>query len=163
MALLAGAVLVAALIWPNLAMVFLQALVVVVAIAYVGARVYGSDLPAALETDNYSPFEDQRAEAERPPNLPAIRDLADLLRFVEDPGVAALAPIPTAARRIIYAAAVRRLSDHHGLSLRRPADHPRIRALVSDASASLLLPAEPGQDSVPISLLEDVLDDVDRL
>jgi hypothetical protein len=95
--------------------------------------------------------------------------LTTLLQAVMDPEAARRALIPADARRILEAEASRRLAEHHGLSPLRPADLDRIRSLVSDATLALLR-AAPMRDagsatlgSIPMSRLESILDDVERL
>lgn len=169
MATLSIAVLTAGLIWPHIAMGLLQALVVALALAYVGARTYRSSLPEELSSDSYSPFDGVAADPPTSTRPPAVRHLATLLRAVTDPEDSQRAPIPTAARQIIIAETSRRLTEKHSLSLLRPADHSRVRALLSDATWSLVRTAQrdrPGSqegDTIPMNLLEDVLDDVERL
>ena len=159
MALLASAALTAGLIWPGLAMTLLQALVVAIALAYVAARLHGASLPTALTIESYSPF-DSATGAVRPVSTPAaVRDMAALLKAVEDPQSARRASIPAGARRILTSEASRRLRENHRLSVSRMDDQPRIRALVSDATWSLL--GTTGR--VQMEQLAQVLDDVERL
>lgn len=169
MATLGVAVLAAGLLWPHLALTFLQALLVVLALGYVGARIYRSRLPGALSSDSYSPFAGQTTGPRPATSPPAVRKLTTFLQAVEDPEAARRAPIPAEACRILAAEASRRLTEHHGLSPLRSDDHGRIRALVSEATWTLL-PTEPTKGAVQavvgagsLAHLENILDDVERL
>lgn len=153
------------LIWPWLAPTLLRGFVVVLGLAYVGARLYGSHLPDDLATDVFSPF-DRVAPDPRPSATPeVVRRLSTLLQAADDDQASQRASIPEAARHILASEATRRLTEHHGLSLRRPEDHGRIQALVSDATWSLLRPARraTSREPVAIALLDPILDDVERL
>jgi hypothetical protein len=169
MASLSVATLLAGLLWPHLAATFLQALVAALALGYMGARTHRSSLPTALSSDAYSPFDAVTAPSRAPTSPPAVVHLTTLLQAVMDPEAARRALIPADARRILEAEASRRLAEHHGLSPLRPADLDRIRSLVSDATLALLR-AAPMRDagsatlgSIPMSRLESILDDVERL
>jgi hypothetical protein len=150
-------------------MVFLQSLLLTLALAYLSSRLHKSKLPAALASDSYSPFE---VVATTPPPAtrpPAIRRLSRMLTAAGDQDAAQRVPIPTEIRRVLYAEATRRLSEHHGLSPLRLEDRDRVNALLSTATRSLLRAGSadrggPLDDaSIPMSLLANILDDVERL
>ncbi len=163
------AFLLVGLAWPGLAVRLLQGLLVTLAFAYVGVRVYRAELPKAMTGDEYSPFDGVRES--RPPSASpaAIRGLTAQLRAVEDAEASRRVPIPSAAHRILADEVFRRLSEHHGLSFRDPADHARIRALVSDPTWALVRSGSTGERALalrdPVSLihLTKILDDVERL
>lgn len=169
MAALSLAVLTAGLLWPHLALVFFQSLVTALALAYVGARIHRARLPTALASDTYSPFDSGGSGPRRSGSPPGVRRLSTLLQSAADPGTAERALIPPDVRRILVAEASRRLAEHHGVRLDRPDGHERARDVLADATWSLVR-AERTKDarwieieSVPMSLLEEVLDDVERL
>jgi len=169
MAALSVAMVAAGLLWPHLAATFLSVLVAALAHGCLGTRAYRSGLPTKVSNDVYSPFD---SAAPRPRALktpPAIAHMTTLLQAVADPEGADRALIPADASRILVAEASRRLSEHHGLSPHRPADEHRVRGLVSEATWTLLQ-SQPGRgtraatlSSIPMSRLEIILDDVERL
>jgi hypothetical protein len=159
--------------WPHVAERMLQMLLVTLALAFVGARIYRSGLPALMTQDTYSPFE-RRADESPPSTSPtAIRVLAGQIAAADDPRGAARAPIPGAAAQVVATEASRRLAEHHGLNLLDPTDHGRVRELLSQPTWALLEPtlptptAEAGSSAprgaVPLSELARILDDLERL
>jgi len=169
MATLSVGVLTAGLLWPHLALIFLQGLLVALALGYVGARIHRSDLPVALSSDTYSPFAGLAPRPRRATRPPAVDKLTTLLQAVADPKAARRVPIPAEACRILVAEASRRLAEHHGLSPLRSEDRERVRALVSDPTWQLLrteATRSVARDAVgwgSLAYLENVLDDVERL
>lgn len=168
MATLSVGVLTAGLLWPHLALTFLYGLLLALVLGYLGARIYRSNLPAALSSDSYSPFAGGAVRSRPVTRPPAVRRMTTLLQAVADPEAARRAPIPAEAYRILVAEASRRLAEHHGLDPLRSDDLNRIRALVSDPTLALLRTAqnedahaEPGSGS--LADLEYILDDVERL
>lgn len=168
-AMLSMAVLVVGLAWPHLAARLLQMLIAGLAMGYVGFRVYRSGLPAALAGDAYTPFE---ARATRPPSAsraPAIVKLATLLGAVDVAESADRVAIPEVALRIVSAEGSRRLAEYRGLHVHDPTDRGRIRDIVSEATwAVLRRDTEPSKrhtygDAIPLSRLESILDDLERL
>jgi hypothetical protein len=169
MATLSLGVLTAGLLWPHLAMVFLQALLLTLALAYLSGRLHKSKLPAALASDSYSPFEVVASTSPPATRPPAIRQLSRVLTAAGDQDAAQRVPIPAEIRRVLYAEGTRRLSEHHGLSPHRLEDRDRVNALLSTATQSLLRAGSvekggpPEAASIPMSLLANILDDVERL
>jgi hypothetical protein len=168
MTTLSVGVLMAGILWPHLALTFLQGLLVALVTGYLGARIYRSNLPEALSSDSYSPFAGG-AMRSRPATRPqAVRRMTTLLQALEDPEAVRRAPIPAEACRILVAEASRRLAEHHGLDPVRPNDLDRIRGLVSHATWALLRTwrnedAPAGLGSGSLADLDSILDDVERL
>lgn len=169
MATLSLAALVAGLAWPHLAGRFLQMLIASLAMCYVGARAYRSGLPMRMVGDTYSPFEARVSDRPLESHPAAIRKLATLLGAADDGESADRVAIPGQAQRIVAAEASRRLAEYRGLQLRDPSDHARIRTLVSAATWALICPETESpqshvyRDPVPLSHLERVLDELERL
>lgn len=168
-AALSLACLAAALVWPGVAERVLLGLVLFLSLAYVGARIHRVRLPAAMTSDTYTPF-DRVEQSLAPRQTPALIDgLTEQLRASEDPLLARQVPIPSSAHKLLASEVVRRLAERHGLYPSRPADHPRIEALVSEATWRLIRPTENGRRSLafrdPVSLehLPTVLRDAERL
>jgi hypothetical protein len=160
-------------IWPHVAERMLQMLLVTLALAFVGARIYRSSFPELMSQDAYSPFERHGHEAPASTSPTAIRVLARQIAAVDDSGGASRAPIPGAAAQIVSAEASRRLAENHGLSLLDPGDQGRVRELLSEPTWALLEPTLPNpaagagsssiRGAVPLSELARILDDLEKL
>ena len=157
------------LVWPGFAATLLQALIGLLALAFVGTRVYRARLPAKLANDVYSPFDRMPPPTEPPSEPAAVRHLSSMLEPVEGGEAAKRVPIPVVAHRILVAEVSRRLAEHHGLDLSDPAEHPRIQDLVSDPTWALIRSELASgrtlalRDPVPVLSLSAILDDVERL
>jgi hypothetical protein len=174
---LSAAFLVAAVIVPGAAAALLRALVVALALGYVVARAHGAVATSGLAHDRYSPFDNGPPVHDERSRPAAIQRLIADLEPANRPRRARRTPIPRRVRWRLVDEAHRRLAEHHGLRLEDPRHHPRIRALVGDATWSLVEPRAPsvaGDEppgapagshgrSVPVSQLPSILDDMEKL
>lgn len=156
-------------VWPGLAGRLLLTLIPVLAFAYAGSRVYRAALPLEMSSDVFTPFDRSGANPTVSATPAVIRGLSSQLRAVDDPETARLVPIPSAAHRTLVAEITRRLSERHGLNALEPADHDRIRTLVSEPTWDLVRPAEGDvrtlafRNPVLLDHIATILDDAERL
>ena len=173
----------AGIAWPQAAASLLRLMLATVALVYVAGRAWRSLMHVRMGSKQYSPFE--RIIAKRQPTVvpQAVRRLAAQLGGGADPRVVERRPIPGPMRRTLVAAAERRLADHHGLDLDDPAHHDRIRSVVSESTQLLILgagtdahapapsdehtragtPAKESGPDIPLSRLNEILDDLEKL
>lgn len=160
----------AGLAWPQAADMLLRLLFVSLAAGWVATRAYRSVHPVQSSERRYSPFDYGLADAAPPAAPRALRRLASELHAADRP-YTWRETIPATAVRTIRTDAARRLNEHHGLTLRNPGHHARIRSIVSDPTWHVIRPqgagARPGggaaPTSVPLSGLGHILDELERL
>ena len=159
----------AGLIWPHLAGSFLRILLALAGLSVVVRWSVHARLPRRVVSDVYSPFDSDATPPTPSATLAGIQSLTVLLAPSDSSVDALRAPIPEAARRTVTTHADHRLAERHGLRLESPSDHDRIRALVSDATWSLIRP-RPARgpssfldDPVPQERLEAILDDLEQI
>ncbi|MGD2068902.1 MAG: hypothetical protein PVI57_09550 [Gemmatimonadota bacterium] len=166
------AFLVAAVVWPQAAEMLLRILVVAVACGFVLARAHRAGLPERMTDESFSPFR-SRAEGPGPRAVPlVVRAFGEEVRAADHPRVARRTEIPWVVARTVGREVSRRLAEHHGLRLDRREHHPRIRGLLSEPTWHLVAPTASEEEvdagtssygSVPLSRLEPILDDLERL
>lgn len=165
------AFLVAAIVWPQAAETLLRILVVAAGCGFLLDRAHRAGLPERMIDDSFSPFR-SRAGGPGPRAVPhVVRAFGDEVRAADDPRLARRTEIPWMVARTVGREVVRRLAEHHGLRLDRREDHPRIRRLLSEPTWLLVAPAAYEDDAegtssygaVPLSRLEPILDDLERL
>lgn len=169
----AGTLAVAAgLLWPEVAGSLLR--VGLVAAAAGGVVVVAGRLlrPMAGARDPRSPF-DRLRTTRVPAEAPAgLRRLEASLEVADAGRTRSGDVIPFAIEGRVRSEASRRLYRDHGLDLGKPADHERVRALISPALWSLIgpdprpvrrgRPVGPAR-RVPIDHLPRILDDLEQL
>jgi hypothetical protein len=163
--------LVAAIILPEAADGLLRLFVATLAFVVVGVRAFQAVLPVRTAQDFYSPFEDDVSPRDAAPAPQLLRTLRAELDGADDAAIARRKAVPSVVRDLVMEEAGRRLSEGHGLLLNDAAHHDRIRALVSAATWGLIRPsiaargaADPSvATAVPLSQLDLILDDVERL
>lgn len=169
-----AAFLLAAIVWPQAAEALLRVFVATLALGFVVVRVYRAALPSRTVEDFYSPFDASGPTRTTEGAAPeAIRELTGELGAADDGELAQRTAIPWTVRRFIREEASRRLTERHGLRLAERSDHPRVRSLISDATWLLIRPREleptaesrhsPNERAVPLSRLDLILDDLERL
>jgi hypothetical protein len=156
-AIAAGAALLAPWAAPQVAALLLA----VLACIYVGSRLHG--LAVQLPTADDRPLRPARKPR---PGVPADLTYLALEIKTTRPGE----PMRPAVVSCIRDLAAARLHDHHGLSVRNPADHPAIRPLVTDdlfvvltlgspsPAVGVSRPRPPRHDALPA-----LIDEVERL
>lgn len=165
--------LVAGVLLSGAAEILLRMYLLSLAGAFVATRAWDAELPRRMTLDTYSPFTTERA-IRPPPDAPAaIRQRTLLLHAADDPEAARRTPVPVSVRWAALGEASHRLAERRGLDLNDPEHHPRVRALVSEATWRLIRPPEsaraPGGDSgpeiLPVTLdrLPSILDDLEKL
>jgi len=158
--------LTAGILWPQAAGALLRLLLATLALGYVG-RAFDALGPIATSAPAGSPFDGDVGAASRVPE--GLRIFTVQLGAVEDPEIAARKPIPRQVREMVVAEARRQLAERRGLRLERPADHPGIRALLSEPTWALIRPERTEEEArddrrpVPLSRLGAILDDLERL
>lgn len=159
------------LIWPGAAEVLFRVLVVGLALGFLARRGLEGGLPTARVEDAYSPFDGSGADRTPPAAPEVLLEAGRPLSALDDPSRARTASIPwPVARRLIHEA-TRRLEEGHGLRPDRPTDARRIRAQLSEPTRTLLgldeppgrAPLYPEDRIVPLSRLDQVLDDLEGL
>ncbi|MFW6080219.1 MAG: hypothetical protein ACODAE_11405 [Gemmatimonadota bacterium] len=182
--LTAIAFLAAGLAWPQAAEGLLRLLLATLAVGFIVARAYEAMQPVRPRADTGSPFEGGVADRPPPEAPHVLRRLTKELAAADDARKARRTPVPRSVRWAVIDELSRRLAERHGLSLDDPADHERIRALVSEPTWSLVGPrgavSDPGTRPRPgtrrggdgraggrgpvyVSELDRILDDLERL
>jgi len=175
----------AGIAWPQAAGSLLRLMLATVALVYVAGRAWRSLMHVRTDPKQRSPFE-RIITKRQPPIVPQqVRRLAAQFGGAADARIMQQRPVPWPVRRTLVAEAARRLADHHGLDLDDPVHHARIRSLVTESTQLLILGAgiaapaparersdehtpagarakESGPD-IPLSRLNEILDDLERL
>ncbi|HLT90638.1 MAG TPA: hypothetical protein VKZ85_06810 [Woeseiaceae bacterium] len=155
------AFLLAGILWPQAASALLRLLLVTLALGFVASRAYRALLPVAA-TRSYSPFDALGAARTTPAAPHTLRKLTAELGAANDARRARHTAIPRPVRWAVIDEAARRLAEHHGLHLHDPDHHARIHALVSEPMWLLIDPGE-SSEPVPLSQLDVILDDLEKL
>lgn len=161
----------AGFIWPGAADALIRGLLVVLAVGVL-AVLAGRAAQRVAAGLWRSPF-DRDPSPPPPAEAPQqLRSITAELTAAADGRWARQTTIPHSARVTVRRDAGRRLAQNHGLSLRDPAHHPHIRRLVSAPTWTLIRPIDPkqparltysGTEAVPLSELNRILDDLERL
>ena len=162
--------LVAAVLWPHAADGLLRLLLATLAIGYIGVR--GHHVMPPIIRDPYSPFgRDPLVTNPAAAPLP-LRKLIGALQAADATGPKGRI-IPGAICAFVRDEAARRLARKHRLDLDEPRHHAQIRSLVLEPTWLLIRPAlSPEQPlshahgrscAVPLSQLDRILDDLERL
>lgn len=159
------------LLWPHAADGLLRLLLVTLAIGYVGIRGYRV-LPPIIR-DPYSPFGRDPLITNPPVAPPSLRKLVRLLRAAAEAPSSNGRIIPGSVCLLVRHEAGRRLAQNHRLDLDEPRDHPQIRSLVAEPTWFFIRPplsteqplslARGRSHTVPLSQLDHILDDLERL
>lgn len=173
----------AGIAWPQAAGSLLRLMLATVALVYVAGRAWRSLMHVRTESKQRSPFEGIMTKRQPPVVPQAVRRLAGQFGGAADPRSEHRRPVPWPVRRTLVAEAAWRLAEHHGLDVDDPVHHARIRSLVSESTQLLILGAGPdahtpvrsdehtpartraresGPD-IPLSRLNEILDDLERL
>jgi len=134
---------------------------VTLALGFVASRAYRALLPVAA-TRSYSPFDALGAARTTPAAPHTLRKLTAELGAANEARRARHTAIPRPVRWAVIDEAARRLAEHHGLHLHDPDHHARIHALVSEPMWLLIDPGE-SREPVPLSQLDVILDDLEKL
>jgi hypothetical protein len=165
------AFILAGIAWPQAADTLLRMLLAALVLVLVVGKAYGAVLPARMTRKFYSPFDGAAGGRPRPDAPEALRKWTRELDAADDPRRAQQAGVPAAVRWCVTDEVSRRLAERHGLSLVDANDHPAIRALVSEPTWRLVRPSgaestprpDAGSSRVPLSRLERILDDLEKL
>jgi hypothetical protein len=162
--------LAAGIVWPQAAGALLRLLLATLALGYVLRRLYQTVGPVATSRHVGSPFEGEAGTGAPAPVPEGLRRFTAQVGGAGDARLAEWKPIPRQVRETVVAEAGRRLAERRGLRLERPADHPAIRALLSEPTWLLIRPDRSGggearddRRAVPLSRLGAILDDLERL
>jgi hypothetical protein len=164
--------LIGGILWPGIAESLLRILLAALALGWVAARGLGTGLPAATVHDTYSPFDATLADLSPPATPDVVWRRARALAAADEPRRSDPRPIPWPVARGLIHEALRRLEGGHGLRFDRPADAARIRRMVSEATWALLGQGDLSSDRdlvgvtyrpIPLTRLDDILDDLERL
>jgi len=166
------AFLVAGIMWPGVAESLLRVLLIGLALGWGAARALGIGLPTDTVWGIYSPFDSAFGDLPPPAVPDVVRRRARALARADGASGGPVQPIPWPVAQDLIHEAARRLESGHGLRLGRPTDAPRIRALVSEATRTLLgLDDSAGTSDpegavyriIPLSRLDAIIDDLERL
>ena len=157
---------------PQAADLLLRLFFVTVALGYVALHAFRTLLPVTSSERIYSPF-DGRLSQSAPAAVPLpLRDIELELEAAESAWGERRRTIPDATVERIRKEVAKRLIQRHALNLHDSTHHPRIRALVSEPTWSLLLSLPYRRASsrsafapppVPLAELNRVLDDLEKL